>query len=79
MRINQLAALVVVGALLDVGVFTFQLIDNGRISQNSTNEACWTQVLDHLVTDTHGLTRPPTPATRHQLTAQARQCAQESP
>lgn len=39
----------VLGALLDLGVFGFQLYQYGRINQNSRETTCWAGVLDTAV------------------------------
>lgn len=51
---NLLVVLVVVGALLDVGVFAFQLEQYGQIQNNSAKSECWSTVLDRIVSH-----RPP--------------------
>lgn len=64
--IPLLVAVAVIGALLDVGVFTFQAVQYGRIQQNANLSQCWAGVLDRAVL-THD--------TRAELTTEARACA----
>jgi len=42
-------AVVAVGALLDIGVFAFQLAQYGQIQNNSAKNDCWSAVLDGIV------------------------------
>lgn len=59
--------LVVIGALLDVGVFGFQLAEYGQIQSNSAKNDCWSSVLD-------GIVRHTPPAITHQDIARAQAC-----
>lgn len=46
-----LTVAVVIGALLDLGVFGFQLAQFGRINANTNLTTCWAHVLNRAVTD----------------------------
>jgi hypothetical protein len=59
---RNLAVLVIIGALLDVGVFVFQSVQFGQIAQND----CWSSVLDGIVSH-----KPPAITHRDIVKAQA--------
>lgn len=69
-----LTVAVVLGALLDVGVFVTQQLQWSRINHNSTVGQCWDSVLDHAVATPH-----PTPALHAELFREAVKCAQLDP
>jgi predicted negative regulator of RcsB-dependent stress response len=56
---RNLVWLVIIGALLDVGVFGFQVAQFNQIQTNSIKNDCWSRVLDGIVSHkppaiTHG-------------------------
>lgn len=60
--------LVVVGALLDVGVFAFQTYQYGQINANRAKSDCWSHVLDSAITHRQ------TPTEHAHLLVLAHQC-----
>jgi hypothetical protein len=63
---RNLALLVIVGALLDVGVFGFQFVQFGQIQNNATKNDCWSSVLGGIVVH-----KPPAITHRDIVKAQA--------
>jgi hypothetical protein len=66
---KTLAAFVIIGCLLDLGVFGFQTIQYRNLAHIEHHAQCWDSVLDRAVT------AHPTPALKSALTADARRCA----
>lgn len=64
--VRNLALFVIVGALLDVGVFAFQTYQYQQVQTNAAKSNCWDHLLDHAIT-VH--------ASRAVLTREAKACA----